>query len=280
MQLMPTPVINEPVGYSASLSRREVELLAGWERARKRHVTIDDIRAEAGAAAAKVASALVRKGALVRLKRGLYLSRPFRQFAHRTTTSAPVRLEVLLRGEPHYLGGLWAYSQNGLTTQQYVSRLDAFVVKPHRRVLVSGAKIAFHVSDREALDLGIAETDIEGMAIRMSGRERTLVDLLDRPRMAGGLLGAVDLFQRALPRADARRVAEYAGKVARTSTCQRIGLLLERAGVAPSALRPLRARTRATRSLISLQPGPRTGRVNLRWNVVENDRALDAPAAT
>lgn len=277
---MPESVSNEPVGHNASLSQREVALLAGWERARRRHLTIDDVRAEVGAAAAKVASALVRKGALVRLKRGLYLLRPFRQFAHRTTTSAPVGLAVLLRAEPHYLGGLWAYSQNGLTTQQYVSKLDAFVAKPHRAVLLPGAKIAFHVVDRDVLDLGVVEVAIEGMAIRMSDRERTLVDLLDRPRIAGGLLGAVDLFQRALPRADARRVAEYAGKVARTSTCQRAGLLLERAGVAASALRPLRARTHGTRSLISLQPGPRTGRVNLRWNVVENDRALDAPAAT
>jgi predicted transcriptional regulator of viral defense system len=277
---MPHTSINDTVSNNAALSRREVALLAGWERARKRHVTIDDVRSEAGAAAAKVASALVRKGALVRLKRGLYLLRPFRQLGHRTSTSAPVGLEVLLRPEPHYLGGLWAFSQNGMTTQQYVSRLDAFVAKPHRRILLPGAKIAFHVVDRDALDLGVVEVAIEGMAIRMSDRERTLVDLLDRPRMAGGLLGAVDLFKRALPRADARRVAEYAGKVARTSTCQRVGLLLERGGGTASALRPLRARTRGTRSLISLQPGPRTGRVNLRWNVVENDHALDAPATT
>lgn len=243
-------------------------------------MTIDDVRAEVGAAAAKVASALVRKGALVRLKRGLYLLRPFRQFAHRTATSAPVGLAVLLRAEPHYLGGLWAYSQHGLTTQQYVSKLDAFVARPHRSVVLPGAKIAFHVVDRDVLDLGVVEVAIEGMAIRMSDRERTLVDLLDRPRIAGGLLGAVELFQRALPRVDARRVAEYASKVARTSTCQRAGLLLEREGIAGAALRPLRARTRGTRSLISLQPGPRTGRVNLRWNVVENDRAVAASSAT
>lgn len=243
-------------------------------------MTIEDVRAEAGAAAAKVASALVRKGALVRLKRGLYLLRPFRQLAHRTAISAPVALEVLLRAEPHYLGGLWAYSQNGLTTQQYVSKLDAFVARPHRSIALPGAKIAFHVLDRDALDLGVVETAIEGMAIRMSDRERTLVDLLDRPRIAGGLLGAVDLFRRGLPRADARRLAAYAGKVTRTSTCQRIGLLLERSGTPVAAFRPLLARTRGTRSLISLQPGPRTGRVNLRWNVVENDHDLDAPATT
>ena len=35
--------IQRPASYNASLSRREVALLAGWERARRRWVTIDDI---------------------------------------------------------------------------------------------------------------------------------------------------------------------------------------------------------------------------------------------
>ena len=277
---MPKAAINSHPSYKASLSRREVSLLAGWERARTRHVTIDDVRGEVGDAAAKVAGALVRKGALVRLKRGLYLLRPFRQLSRMTAASAPVALEVLLHAEPHYLGGLWAFTQNGLTTQQYLSRLDAFVARPHRGVEVPGARVAFHVLGAGALDPGVVEMVIEGVAVRVSDRERTLVDILDRPRIAGGLLGAVDLFRRGLLRADASRVASYAAKVARTSTCQRIGLLLERAGAPAAALRNLLARTRGSRSLISLQPGPRTGRVNTRWNVVENDHVLDAPAAS
>ena len=265
------------MSYSPSLSRREVSLLAEWELARKRWVTIDDIRKEAGnEAAAKVASALVRKGALERLRPGLYLLHPFRLLKRGSAMSAPAALEVLLNAEPHYLGGLWAFTQNGLTEQQYVSRLDAFVARPRRGGGVPGAKVAFHVVSRTALHVGVVDAVVEGMRVPISDPERTLVDLLELPRIAGGLLGALELFQRALPRVAAGRVAEYASRIARTSTCQRIGLLLDRAGAPPSVLRRLSRRTTGTKSLISLQPGRRTGRVNTRWNVVENDDGLDS----
>ena len=264
-----------PSTYNPSLSRREVSLLAEWELARKRWLTIADIRKEVGdTAAAKVASALVRKGALERLKPGLYLLHPFRLLKRGSAMSAPAALEVLLHAEPHYLGGLWAFMQNGLTEQQYVSTLDAFVARPRRGARVPGAKVTFHVVPSAALHVGIANAVVEGMRVPISDPERTLVDLLELPRLAGGLLGALQLFQRGLPRVRAARVAEYASRIARTSTCQRIGLLLDRAGAPPPVLRRLSKRTGGTRSLISLQPGRRTGRVNTRWNIVENDDGL------
>jgi predicted transcriptional regulator of viral defense system len=263
--------------YRPTLSRLEVALLAGWERADRRWVTIDDVREVAGDGAARVASALVRKGVLVRLRPGLYLTRPFRLFSRPSAIPAPIALEALLHAEPHYLGGLWAFTRNGLTEQQYLSRIDAFVARPHRPTALPRARVKFHVLPLDWLDVGVVEVVIDRVRLRMSGPERTLVDILDRPAMAGGLTGAVGLFRRALPQVSAGRLAEYASLVARTSTCQRIGLLLDRAGAPPAMLRRLSARTRGTRSLISLEPGPRTGRVNTRWSVVENDEGLDPP---
>src|SRR4030067_577600 len=166
MLIMTKYGIRQPMSYAPSLSRGEVSLLAEWELARKRWVTIDDIRKEAGsAAAAKVASALVRKGALERLKPGLYLLHPFRLLKRGSAMSAPAALEVLLHAEPHYLGGLWAFTQNGLTEQQYVSTLDAFVARPRRGGPGPGAKVAFHVVPRAALHVGIANAVVAGMRV-------------------------------------------------------------------------------------------------------------------
>ena len=51
-----------------------------------------------------------------------------------------------------------------------------------------------------------------------------------------------------------------------------LGLLLERLGAPPRSLAPLDRRVRETASLLSMLPdSPRTGRVNPRWRVVEND---------
>lgn len=281
MQPMPVIGIHAHGSYNAALSPREVALLSGWERARRRWVTLADVQlATNRQVGAKVASALVRKGVLVRLKPGLYLVRPFRQLHHPTATSAPLALEVLLHDEPHYLGGLWAFTQNGLTSQQYRSRLDAFVARPHRPRGVAGARVVFHRLPVAALQVGVVETVIEGLPVRMSDGERTLVDLLEWPRIAGGLVGAIELFERALSKVQMGRVASLGAQVAGTSTCQRMGLLLERAGASSAALRPLTARARGTKSLISMRPGPRTGRVNVRWSVVENDHVLGTPSAS
>ena len=116
--------------YKASLSQREVTFLAGWERERRRYVTSEDLRALAGAPAARaVASALVRKGVLQRIGKGLYLVRPLRSLLRPTRPSSPFVLGVLLHSEPYYLGGRWALAHHGLTGQQVVSLLDAFVTR-------------------------------------------------------------------------------------------------------------------------------------------------------
>jgi predicted transcriptional regulator of viral defense system len=258
-----------------------VALLAGWERERRKYLTIDDLRAAVGRDAARyVASKLAQKGALERLQRGLYLVRPFRSFTRPTASSAPAALGALLHAEPYYLGGLWAFSQCGLSGQQHVSVLDAFVTRARPRRTLAGARVVFHVLPTEAMDHGISGTDIEGVLVRVSDPERTLLDALDHPRIVGGLRRAVELFKGSLLRVDTRRLAEFAARSSRTSTCQRVGALLERAGASRSALRALEKRTRGTRSLIAMQPGRRTGGVNPRWNVVENDRAVDVVSSS
>ena len=131
--------------YNSSLSRREVALLAGWERERRAFVTLDDIRRMVGVAVARdVASRLVAKKALERIGRGRYLVRPLRTQSRPTATSAAVQAAVLLQGDPYYLGGLWALTFHRLSEQQYVSVLDAFVDRRRTGRRLGGAQLVFH----------------------------------------------------------------------------------------------------------------------------------------
>ncbi len=94
--------------YGTPLSRREVSLLAEWERGRRVVLTIDDLREAVGADAAQdVAWRLVRKKALARIGRGRYLVRPLRTLNHPTTPSAPVLAAALLQGELARYDRLW-----------------------------------------------------------------------------------------------------------------------------------------------------------------------------
>src|SRR6266542_4267373 len=149
--------------YSAPLSRREVSLLAEWERERRVVLTMDAIRQAVEADASQdVAWRLVRKKALARIGRGKYLVRPLRAMNRPAMPSAPVLAAALLQGEQYYLGGLWALTFHRLTEQQYTSALDAFVVRRHPGRRLGTARLAFHRVRQERLLYGLKTEMVEG----------------------------------------------------------------------------------------------------------------------
>lgn len=259
--------------YNAPLSRREVQLLSEWERARRSLITIQDIRDRVGAQSARnVTSGLVRKGGLQRVRPGVYLVRPFRTIGRPSAPSTAVALEALLHDQPHYLGGLWALSFHRLTEQRYDSILDAFVTRRLAARRIGAARVRFHVLEPTAFEYGIVDSMIEGVAVRVSDPERTVLDALDRPRVFFGVDRALELAKFALPKMNRERVVSYAVAGSKPSTCQRLGVLLERTGGSRKELARLLPRATETKSLLSLYPDRRrSGTVNRKWNVVEND---------
>ncbi|HEY5242842.1 MAG TPA: type IV toxin-antitoxin system AbiEi family antitoxin [Polyangiaceae bacterium] len=271
---MPYPGSSTYSEYIAPLSSRERLVLAEWERARVTRVTRRDVAGRWGAAKAdKITSALVRKGALRRVGKGIFLVVPLRAQARATTPSAAALVAALLSDEPYYLGGLWALTHHRLTLQQYATRVDAFVARDHQPRTLANAHVRFHRVPPSRIADGHEVVSIEGSPVRVSTREETLLDLLDYPDMAGATRAALALVEPALGHVDLGKLVRRASAVARSSSCQRLGVLLERMGVNASKLAALRRRAMATQSLTSMVPGtPRRGQVNTRWRVVENDR--------
>ncbi len=263
------PSIYKPAG----LSSREIELVASLERDRRAVVTLDELAARFGRPRAyEIVRSLVAKGVLVRLSRGVYRMRPLRSFGRRHSISAPAAAAHVFASHPYYLGGWWAWSVHGLTEQTHASRIDVFVTRwrPVRRI--ENARLVFHQVPREKLAYGITEVTIELTKVRVSDVERTFLDALDYPLLLGSVSNALRNVSNALPRADVRRLVSYAARGSRTSTCQRLAVLLERRGAPARALAPLLSRTRETASVLSLWPDqPRQGRVHPKWRVVEND---------
>jgi predicted transcriptional regulator of viral defense system len=257
----------------APLSSRERLILAEWERARVSRVTRVDVAARWGAEkAGKITSALVRKGALRRVGKGIFLVVPLRAQARPSTPSAATMVAALLSDEPYYLGGLWALTYQRLTLQQYTTRIDVFVARNHRPRILANARVRFHRVPPSRITKGSEGASLEGSPVRVSTKEGTLLDLLDYPDMAGATRASLGLVKSALELVDIEELTRLATAVSRSSTCQRLGVLLERHGVNPSRLARLRRRALATQSLTSMVPGaPRRGQINSRWRVVEND---------
>lgn len=182
-------------------------------------------------------------------------------------------LSALLADEPHYLGGWWAFSLHRLSQQVYSSVIDAYVTRERRPRRLGSARVVFHVVPPTALAYGIESIAIEGTPVRVSDAERTVLDALNYPSAFGGMREALRLVEPTLGKIDRRRLVAYAARGSRSSTCQRLGVLLERRGSNPRALAPLTRCAERTTSLLSMVPdAPRTGPVNPTWWVVENDR--------
>ncbi|MCC6176693.1 MAG: hypothetical protein IT305_15395 [Chloroflexi bacterium] len=257
------------------LSKRERALLADWERARKKSVSLGEIGRAVGEPVARmVASTLVRKGVLDRIRPGLYAVRPFRAMARPWTLPSLVAVEFLLAGERHYIGGLAAFTLHRLTQQQYASVIDAFITSFRRPRRLGEAEIRFHRRKPSLFKSGLTTIDMDGTQVVVSDPERTVLDALEEPHIVGGMHEAKRLFNEGVPRLDHARLATYALDLARGSTCQRLGLLLERHGIEGPFMDDLRTRAARPTGVYPLIPGDDDGLAtpNPVWHVIENDR--------
>jgi len=255
------------------LSKRERALLSEWERGRKTSVSLAEIAREVGESVSRmVASTLVRKGVLDRIRPGLYAIRPFRAVARPWALPSLVAVELLLAGKPHYVGGLAAFTLHRLTQQQHASVVDAFVTSFRRPRRLGNATVRFHRRKAAVFASGLTRIEIGGTSVAVSDPERTVLDALEGPAIVGGMHEAVRLFAEAMPRLDHAVLAAYALEIARDSTCQRLGLLLERSKVDGPFMDDLRQRAaRSTGVHLLIPDADRTGPADPVWHVIEND---------
>ena len=166
-----------------------------------------------------------------------------------------------------------------LSQQQYGSLLDAYVTREHRHRRLHSAMLIFHVLSPNAFTYGIDIIPIEDVPVRVSDAARTLLDALDYPKTFGTMRAAIQLVERAIERVDTQADHRVRRARLRSSTCQRLGMLLERRGVSARQLAPLARRVSETASVLPFIPdAPSIGPINKRWRVVENDNHdLDRP---
>jgi predicted transcriptional regulator of viral defense system len=265
------------MSYSTQrLSRREVALLTDWERRHQSRVLSRDIAGLVGqSAAARTVSALVRKGVLDRVGRGIYTVRPFRAVASPWTTSSLAVVAQLLLDEPYYVCGLAALSLHRLTHQVYGSLLDVAITGRRRSRLLGNARVVFHTLPASDFAYGLEPVQIEATTVTVSDPERTLLDLLAHPALAGGTRQALRTVDKALGQVDQARLVDYALRGARSSVRQRLGLLLERAQAPEAVLTPLLEQVWRSASVPAMLPDePRVGGLHPRWRIVLNDQLV------
>ena len=247
----------------------------GWEREQRQLITSGELREQLGATAPHVASRLQQKGVLTRVGRGVYAINPLRSIGRPRSTSALAAVAASLADEAYYLGGLGILNLHRLTDQYYPGGVDVFIDRPRRPRRLASVLVHFHVTDPDHLRAGVQKTTVEGSQVWVSDPERTVLDLLEYPSLTGGTAEAVKTAQTILTRIDVPKLVRYALKLARPTTCRRIGFLLERAGLPRRSWEPLLATVRGAAEGAALLPdAPKRGPYSSQWRLSVNDQAV------
>jgi predicted transcriptional regulator of viral defense system len=210
-----------------SLSAQESKVVLALTEGRRREATRTEIVQMLGGsekAADNVIESLRRKGWLERATWGQYLLVPPEQGPDALGDSNLLALASRI-ADPYYIGFGAAAAYYGLTTQH---RNVIFVVTPvrlrAREVGESRVRIV-NLSDKKFF--GFEPVDVLGYKVMISDREKTTIDCIDRPALAGGAGEVATILATASRRFDWAKAADYLEKIGSGALARRFGWLAD-----------------------------------------------------
>jgi len=214
---------------------------------------------------------LAARGWLARVRRGMYITVPLEATEPSQWREDPW-IVATAAFSPCYMAGLSACEHWGLTDQIF---RDVFVTTAkrvqRRRLEIQGTSFRLKVLP-EAKLFGTRSVWRARVRVQVSDPSRTVVDLLDEPRLGGGIRHVAEVllaYFEGEHRDDARLV-EYASRLDNRTVFKRLGYLIETLDVdAPRVLAACLERQSSGAS--PLDPSVHTkGRFLRRWNLRVN----------
>lgn len=260
-----------PNGAGISAGTRS-ELAAVTGRGRRLIGVSDAVRAlgiDARAAAGKL-TRWAEQGWLRRVRRGVYIAVPVDAESPRAWTEDAL---VVATGiwSPCYFTGWTAANHWGLSEQVFRTT----VLKTTRRVRANNVEMLEHdylVShiDKRHLVWGMEASWQDEVRLTYADPARTVIDILDEPRLGGGIRHGAEVLVAYLGDRDPDRLIDYGDRLGNRAVFKRLGYLIESLGVGrPKLLSACRQRLSAGVSMLD-PDGPRDGPRVPEWNLRAN----------
>src|SRR3984957_19733295 len=185
-----------------SLSAQESKVVLALTEGRRREATRAEIVRLLGGsdkAADNVIESLRRKGWLERATWGEYLLIPPEQGPDALGDSNLLALASRI-ANPYYIGFGTAAAHYGLTTQH--SNVIFLVTPEHLRARPVGEAQVRIVNPKPDKFFGFDAVDVLGYKVMISDREKTAIDSIERPALAGGAGEAAVILATASRRLD------------------------------------------------------------------------------
>jgi predicted transcriptional regulator of viral defense system len=223
------------------------------------------------ASASRLVGYLARRGWLSRVRRGLYVAVPLDARRSGEWIEDPwiVAHRVFA---PSYIGG-WSACEHWDLTEQLFRTVLVVTGKKVRRQEVELQGVHFWVTSRPVDHLfGTVGVWRTGVRVEVSDPSRTIIDMLDDPRLGGGIRNVADVLREYLSSEHRKDdlLADYGDRLGNRTVFKRLGFLLERLGAdADDLVEACLARRSA--GLTKLDPSVKTnGRITGRWGLRVN----------
>jgi len=177
--------------------------------------------------ARKVIRNLLRKGWLTRLVGGRYMVLPPEHGPENLGENNPIALAAAA-AEPSYIGWWSAAAFHGFTTQKPMTVTVAVLRQIPARA-IEGTEVRFiKIAPRKFS--GFKSYNVYGRNAAISDPEKTVVDCIDRPDLAGGPAELARIVYSAMGEIDHDKLVTAALAMKSTALLQRLGFLTELVG--------------------------------------------------
>jgi predicted transcriptional regulator of viral defense system len=213
---------------------------------------------------------LKKKGILTAIKRGVYFYSPLESGPAGSRINEFLVPPALFPKSNYYIGYSTMYNYYGFSDQIFQTMYILNASFQREKTIGSMRFKMIKIPAKRMF--GLEKIKIKDTEVRISDRERTLVDLIYFPGPVGGLKRAFEILKDQVndKKTDINKLIRYTVKFPNISARKRIGFVLEQAGLRKKRLEPLLKSVKRT-SLITVYPSKsRRGRINKKWKVIEN----------
>jgi len=215
-------------------------------------------------------SDMVKRGLLLRLKRGLYYIIPYEKESEKFIPDWHLLAEPLTMGNRHYIGYYSAMEIHNLITQP--SLKEQIVVSRQMKpsnILIKGITFQFIYHNRVHF-FGERQMWINDFErVKCSDLEKTIVDCLFKPNYAGGIVEVAKAIYTSRERLNYSKLLDYSEKFRSQAVIKRLGFLLEVLGLGEEIRQKLQSRKTASSVLLDTEL-PKSGKLISRWSIQQN----------
>lgn len=223
-----------------------------------------------GSALKELLSDMVRRGLLMRLKKGLYYLIPYEQDPQYFMPDWHLLAQPLTKGTQHYIGYYSALQIHNLITQPSLKE-QIVVAKQLRPSHIDIKNVTFQfIYHNKDHFFGAKNIWIDSFnKVLCSDLEKTFIDCLFKPDYAGGIVEIAKAIYTSREKIKYNQLYNYAIKFNSQAVIKRLGFLLELLEINTEIIEKLQKKKTSSYILLDTEL-PKEGKRLSRWSIQQN----------